>query len=254
MAWNDMSMMQVMHYPGGPMAYAQEQIGKGALHVVAYAQPSEETLAHYKEYRGEDYQPLEGRREMIQMGQAGEGWVGNFKVGDMLDITDPQNPKGITWKEFHDVYKVSQEMGKDVRTPEAKPGFEPIVDTRVYADEVLQNGGLRVAPKLPGYFDMVQTDRNVSFLDANGEQHDVEKGGFIGFPLMGPSTYSPESFTYDQMMNEIGIVKSSGKDIMQKEPQTEGRIRGEQQPAGRQLPDISDIKGPGADAEFWFDK
>ena len=35
MAWNDMSMMQVMYYPGGPMAYAKEQIDKGALHVIA---------------------------------------------------------------------------------------------------------------------------------------------------------------------------------------------------------------------------
>ena len=165
----------------------------------------------------------------------------------MLDITDPQNPKGVSFEEFHDLYGVLKAEGKDVRTPEPKPGFEPVVDTRIFADDALERGAMRVTPKLPGYFDMVQTDKNISFLDAKGEQHDVEKGGFIGFPMMGPSTYSPESFTYNQLMNEIGIVSSSGKDVMKEQPQAErpkmeGRIYGDPN-RGREVPfDLGDDK------------
>ena len=248
MAWNDMSMMQVMHYEGGPMAYAKEQIDKGALHVVALPRDiPDDVRDHYKEYRGEDFKFPEGRHEMVQMGQPGEGWVGSFKVGDMLDITDPQNPKGVSFEEFHDLYGVLKAEGKDVRTPEPKPGFEPVVDTRIFADDAIERGAMRVTPKLPGYFDMVQTDKNISFLDAQGKQHDVEKGGFIGFPMMGPSTYSPESFTYDKLMNEIGIVSSSGKDVMKEQPQAErpkmeGRIYGDPN-RGREVPfDLGDDK------------
>lgn len=252
MAWNDMSMRQVMQ---DPLGYAQQQINDGALHVIALPRDiPDDVRDRYKEYKGEDYQFPEGRHEMVQMGKAGEGWVGSYKVGDMLDITDPQNPKGVTFEEFHDLYGVLQSEGKDVRTPEPKEGFKPIVDTRIYADNVVENGGMRVTPKLPGYFDMVQVPENISFLDANGKQNDVEKGGFIGFPMMGPSLQNPESFTYDKMMNEIGIVRSSGKDVMKEEPQAENRIRGEQQATGRPLPDTSGITAPGADAEFWFDR
>lgn len=260
MAWNDMSRMQVLERP---KEYAQEQIDRGALHVLAFPKDKyDEIDKQYREAHNGAKLPLsEARttygmqaRELVQMGQPGEGWVGNYKVGDMLDITGSEKPECITYKEYLESYVPVESTGRDVRTPQPVEGFVPIMDKELYMEKIEAKGAMRVVPDLRGYYDVVQVPENISFLDEKGQQQNVPKGDFIGRPMMGPSTYSPEVISYDKMMNEIGIIRSSGQDVMtygqDKSAGMPGRIHGEPQPGriygepggnrGRELPELPD--------------